>query len=209
MQLESKGASTGIAVALCTLVTGLAVSVGTPANADTWTFDKAHTEIRFSWDHLGLSRKSGRFLDMDGTLEFTPTDPETGSIDVSIRTASVATGVKELDDQLKSPDFFGATANPRITFKSSAVTKTGERTGELNGELTIAGIKKPVTLEVTWNFTGEYPLSQINPVYQGKWVSGFSAKTIIARSDFGLKRGIPLISDEIQITIEAELLRKE
>jgi polyisoprenoid-binding protein YceI len=179
------------------------------ARADTWVFDKAHTEIRFSWDHLGLSRKSGRFLDMDGTLDFTPTEPEQGSIEVSIRTASVATGVRELDDHLKSPDFFAATANPRITFKSTGVTATGERSGELNGNLTIAGITKPVTLDVTWNFTGEYPLSSINPAYQGKWVSGFSAKTIIARSDFGLKRAIPLISDEIQITIEAELLRKE
>jgi polyisoprenoid-binding protein YceI len=179
------------------------------AQADTWAFDKAHTEIRFSWDHLGLSRKSGRFLDMDGTLEFSPTEPETGHIEVGIRTASVATGVRELDDHLKSPDFFAATANPRITFKSTGVTKTGERTGEVNGNLTIAGITKPVTLDVKWNFTGEYPLSSINPAYQGKWVSGFSATTTIARSDFGLKRAIPLISDDIQITIEAELLRKE
>ena len=179
------------------------------AHADTWAFDKAHTEIRFSWDHLGLSRKSGRFLDMDGTLEFSPTEPEQGQIDVSIRTASVATGVRELDDHLKSPDFFAATANPRITFKSTGVTKTGERAGEVNGNLTIAGVTKPVTLDVKWNFTGEYPLSSINAAYQGKWVSGFSATTTIARSDFGLKRAIPLISDEIQITIEAELLRKD
>ena len=180
-----------------------------PSHADTWVFDKQHTEIRFSWDHLGLSRKSGRFLDMDGTLEFSPTEPDAGQIEVGIRTASVATGVRELDDHLKSADFFAATANPRITFKSTGVTKTGDRTGEVNGNLTIAGITKPVTLDVTWNFTGEYPLSSINAAYQGKWVSGFSAKTIIARSDFGLKRGIPLISDEIQISIEAELLRKE
>jgi polyisoprenoid-binding protein YceI len=187
----------------------LTITMTNTARADTWVFDKAHTEIRFSWDHLGLSRKSGRFLDMDGTLEFTPTEPEQGQIDVSIRTGSVATGVRELDDHLKSPDFFRATAHPQITFKSSGVTKTGERNGELSGTLTIAGVSKSVLLDVTWNYTGEYPLSSINPAYQGKWVSGFSAKTIIARSDFGLKRAIPLISDEIQITIEAELLRKE
>jgi polyisoprenoid-binding protein YceI len=186
-----------------------AVITAGAVRADTWVFDKAHTEIRFSWDHLGLSRKSGRFLDMDGTLEFTPTEPEKGSIDVSIRTSSIATGVRELDDHLKSPDFFRATAHPQITFKSTGVTATSDRGGKLNGNLTIAGITKPVTLDVIWNFTGEYPLSSINPAYQGKWVSGFSATTAIARSDFGLKRAIPLISDEIQITIEAELLRKE
>jgi polyisoprenoid-binding protein YceI len=195
------------AIGLLTLATQAAASGG--AQADTWTFDKAHTEIRFSWDHLGLSRKSGRFLDMDGTLDFSPTEPESGGIEVSIRTGSVATGLRELDDHLKSPDFFAANANPRITFRSTGVTQTAERRGEVKGELTIAGITKPVTLDVTWNFTGEYPLSSINPAYQGKWVSGFSAKTTIARSDFGLKRAIPLISDEIQITIEAELLRKD
>lgn len=195
--------------ALSLLAWVVLTSSAVPSHADTWVFDKQHTEIRFSWDHLGLSRKSGRFLDMDGTLEFSPTEPEVGRIDVGIRTSSVATGVRELDDHLKSPDFFGANANPRITFKSTGVTKTGDRTGEVNGNLTIAGVTKPVTLDVTWNFTGEYPLSAINPGYQGKWVSGFSAKTIIARSDFGLKRAIPLISDEIQITIEAELLRKD
>jgi polyisoprenoid-binding protein YceI len=193
---------------LCLSLLCLSVAA-TSARADTWTFDKAHTEIRFSWDHLGLSRKSGRFLDMEGTLEFTPTDPEAGGIDVSIRTASIATGVKELDDHLKSPDFFGAAANPKITFKSSGVTKTGDKTGEVNGDLTIAGVKKPVTLDVTWNFTGEYPLSAVNASYQGKWVSGFSAKTTISRSDFGLKRAVPLISDDVQITIEAEFLRKD
>jgi polyisoprenoid-binding protein YceI len=197
------------ASALILLAWGAVASAPAAAHADTWVFDKQHTEIRFSWDHLGLSRKSGRFLDMDGTLDFSPTEPEAGSIDVGIRTTSIATGVRELDDHLKSPDFFGANANPRITFKSTGVSKTGERTGEVNGNLTIAGVTRPVTLDVTWNFTGEYPLSAINPGYQGKWVSGFSARTIIARSDFGLKRAIPLISDEIQITIEAELLRKE
>jgi polyisoprenoid-binding protein YceI len=185
------------------------VAINGGAKADTWTFDKPHTEIRFSWDHLGLSRKSGRFLDMEGTLDFTPTEPESGRIEVSIRTASIATGLRELDDHLKSADFFAANANPRITFRSTSVTQTAERRGDVKGELTIAGITKPVTLDVTWNFTGEYPLSSINPAYQGKWVSGFSAKTTIARSEFGLKRAIPLISDEIQITIEAELLRKD
>jgi polyisoprenoid-binding protein YceI len=194
---------------LALVIIAAAAGLATPAHADTWIFDKAHTEIRFSWDHLGLSRKSGRFLDMTGELEFSPTEPEAGRIDVAIRTASVATGVRELDDHLKSPDFFRAAQHPQITFKSSGVTKTGERTGEVNGELTIAGVTKPVTLDVTWNYTGEYPLSQVNPAYQGKWVSGFSAKTTVARSDFGLKRAIPLISDDIQITIEAELLRKE
>lgn len=189
----------------------LAVALGSaaPAAADPWVFDKQSTEIRFSWDYLGLARRSGRFLDMDGTLDFTPTDPEGGTIEVTIKSASVSTGTRDLDDLLKSADFFAVSGNPRIAFRSIGVTKTSERTGDLAGELTILGVTKPVTLKATWNFTGEHPLAASNPTYQGKWVSGFSATTAILRSDFGMSRGIPLVSDEIRIEIEAVFLRRE
>ena len=69
------------------------------------------------------------------------------------------------------------------------------------------GVTWPVTLDVRWNFTGEYPLASINPAYQGKWVSGFSATTTIDRSRWGLKRGVPLISDKVEIRIEAEFIK--
>lgn len=193
------------------LVSIIAACLAGPAavQADTWVFDKQLTEIRFSWDNLGLARRSGRFLDMDGTLEFAPTDPEGGTVEVVIRTASVSTGVREIDDVLKSPDFFAASANPRIAFRSTEVVKTGEKTGQLKGELTLHGVTQPVTLATTWNFTGEHPLAASNPTYQGKWVSGFTATATVLRSDFGIKRGIPLLSDEIRIDIEAVFLRKD
>ena len=180
-----------------------------PAAADTWVFDKQSTEIRFSWDYLGISRRSGRFTEMEGALEFTPTEPEAGMIELSIRSNSLLTGTREFDDLLKSPDFFAVAGNPRITFRSTGITKTGERTGTVAGEVTILGVTKPVTLTTTWNFTGEHPLAASNPTYQGKWVSGFSATTKVLRSDFGMKRGIPLISDEVNIDIEAVFLRKD
>lgn len=179
------------------------------ALADTWEFDKQNTSIRFTWDHLGLSRQSGLFLNFDGRLQFSPTDPEGGSVDVVIKTASLWTGVKEFDDNLKSDSFFHADRHPIITFRSTWVRRTGERTGEIDGELTIMGISKPVTLKVIWNFTGEHPFAPVNPTYKGKWVSGFSATTQVKRTDWGLTRALPLISDEIWITIEAEFLLKE
>lgn len=185
------------------------VLTASPAHADTWVFDKQHTEIRFSWDHLGLSRRSGRFLDFEGNLEFSPTEPQAGSIELSIRTVSVSTGTKELDDALRSNDFFAAVQHPRITFKSTEIVKTGERTGEIRGDLTILGVSKPISLNATWNFTGEHPLSGVNPTYQGKWVSGFTATAKVQRSAFGLKRGIPLLSDDIEIGIDAVFLRKD
>ncbi|HZA01276.1 MAG TPA: YceI family protein [Hyphomicrobiaceae bacterium] len=179
------------------------------ARADTWLFDAQNTEVRFSWDHLGLSRQSGRFLEVNGRLEFTPTDPRSGAVDVTIRSASLATGIKEYDANLKSADFFDAGQYPEITFKSTAVRHIGDNTGEVIGDLTILGVTRPVTLQVAWNFTGEHPLAMVNPTYKGKWVSGFSATTTIQRSDWGLKRGVPLISDEIHVAIEAEFLRQD
>lgn len=195
--------------ALATAVTMYLGALPAPARADTWTIDKASSEVRFSWDYLGLSRRSGRFADMDGTLEFTPTEPETGTVDLTIRAASVATGSRDFDDILKSPDFFAVAGNPRIKFRSTDVVKSGERSAEIKGELTILGVSRPVVLATTWNYTGEHPLAASNPTYQGKWVSGFSATGKVARSEFGLKRGIPLVSDEVRIDIEAVFVRKD
>ncbi|MGH6815651.1 MAG: YceI family protein [Hyphomicrobiaceae bacterium] len=186
---------------------GYVAAAARPALADRWVFDRDHTEIGFSWDHLGLSRKSGRVLDFEGQIDFTPTDPEAGSIEVTIRAASLWTGVRLLDEHLKSADFFNVAVHPEIRFKSTEVRRTSDKTGEVSGDLTMLGITKPVTLEVTWRFTGEHPLSAVNPNYKGKWVSGFSAETTVLRSAWGLSRAIPLVGDEIGISIEAELLR--
>ena len=182
---------------------------GGMAHADIWVLDKQASVITFTYDHFGLSRQGGRFGNLEGTLEFSPTEPETGAVDITVRAAAISTGVAELDQLLRSPDFFNAQRFPTLQFKSTGVRKTAERRGEIDGELTMLGVTQPVTLQVTWNYTGEYPLSSINPVYQGKWVSGFSARTVIERSKWGMKRGIPLLSDEVAIAIEAEFLKAD
>lgn len=191
------------------LVAIVCASAGSAARADIWVLDKQAGIVRFAYDHLGLSRQGGRFTEMDGRLELSPTDPENGSVDITIRAASISTGVAEVDRVLRSADFFNVLRHPQIRFRSTGVRKTGERTGEVAGELTMLGVTEPVTLAVTWNYTGEYPLSAINPVYQGRWVSGFSATTRIERSRWGMKRGIPLLSDEIEIAVEVEFLRAD
>lgn len=83
-----------------------------------------------------------------------------------------------------------------------------ERTGELTGDLTVMGITKPVTLYVVWNFSGEHPLAAVNPNYKDVFVAGFSATGVLRRSDWGLSRAVPLVSDEIELTIETELVRR-
>ena len=203
------GTLTILTLAIGALATGALVAASAAAIADVWALDKTASVVRFDYDHFGVSRQSGRFGNIEGSLEFTPTDPENGSVDITVPVAGLSTGSAELDQLLRSPDFFAAARFPKIRFKSTAVRKTGERQADLDGDLTLLGVTHPVTLQVTWNYTGEYPLSSINPVYQGKWVSGFSAKTTIERSKWGMKRGIPLLSDEIAISIDAEFLRAE
>jgi len=179
------------------------------AHADIYDLDPEHTEVRFSWDHLGLSRQSGRFTELKGVVNFNSNSPATSTVDVTIPLRSIQTGVKKLDEHLlNSREFFNPDTYPDITFKSVSVTPTGQRTAEVTGELTLNGIARPVVLDVIWNFSGEHPLSSINPTFAGVYASGFSAKTQIRRSDFGLTRTIPFVSDEIRITIETEMYRR-
>ena len=127
---------------------------------------------------------------------------------MTVRVASVQTGVAAFDRNLRSPDFFDAAGFPVITFKSTAIKRTGDKTGEVSGDLTMLGVTKPVVLDVTWVFTGEHPFGKINSAYREKTVSVFSAKGTLKRSEWGLSRVIPLISDEIMLHIEAELIKK-
>ena len=184
-----------------------AIAAPTAALADIWILDRNTTVVHFTYDHLGVSRQSGRFKDIEGRLEFSPTEPERGTVDVTIKAAGVSTGVTALDKLLRSVDFLDTERHPAIRFRSTGVRPAGEREGEIEGELTFLGVARPVILRTRWNYTGEYPLASINPAYQGKWISGFSASTVIRRSEWGLKRGVPLISDEVEIRIEAEFVK--
>jgi polyisoprenoid-binding protein YceI len=187
-------------------VWGMAVCAG--ARAETYTFDRAHTLVAFSWERTGLSRQQGRFTDVTGTVDFDPAKPEEAKADVTIRVASLQTGVDALDRHLRSGDFFDAAVHPVATFKSTSVKVTGDKAAEVTGDLTLLGVTKPVTLAVTWVFSGNHPLGPINASYRDKTVTVFKAIGRLKRSDWGMTRVIPLVSDEIQLTIEAELLKK-
>jgi len=179
---------------------------GGEARAETWRLNSDYAEVRFSWDNLGLSRQSARFTEVEGTLHFTPTDPEGAWVEVRIPTASLNSGAPKFDELLRRSEFFAASDHPYIIFKSSKVDKSGERTARMVGDLTIRDATHPVTLDVVWNFTGPHPLATVNPAYDGQWVSGFSATGAVKRSDWGLDRGLPLVSDEVRISIEVEFL---
>lgn len=200
----------GVGKTVLLAVQAMLVGLAIPANAETFVVDPEHTEVRVIWDHLGLSRQSGRFMDVRGTVEFDQANPAASKVDVIIKVASIVTGSKKLDKHLaESKDFFDVTTHPEITFNSTGVHMTGEKTMEVNGDLMINGQVRPVVLNVTWNFTGEHPLAALNPTYTGKFSSGFSATTQFRRSDWGITRSAPLVSDELLVSIETEMHRKE
>jgi polyisoprenoid-binding protein YceI len=204
-----KAQSLFTAVMRALMLTTVAVTVLAPsARAETYSLDKSHTLVAFGWERNGLSRQQGRFTDVNGTVEFDANTPEAGSVDVSIRASSIQTGVEALDRHLRSADFFDVANHPVVTFRSTSITRTGDKTGDITGDLTMLGITRPVTLQATWVFTGPHPLGQINPALRDRAVSVFSARGSLKRSAWGLSRVIPLVADDIQITIETELLKK-
>jgi polyisoprenoid-binding protein YceI len=157
----------------------------------------------FQIRHL-FSKVPGKFDDFSGQIQFDEANPEQSSVEVTINTASVDTGVKMRDDDLRSPNFFDVKKFPEITFKSTSVKKTGENTADVTGDLTMHGVTKPVVLKVELLGKGAGPKEST--------VSGWNASTALKRTDFGLTwnkviEGTQMVGDDVQIelNIEADL----
>lgn len=165
-----------------------------------YKLDPAHTAVVFIVDHLGFSKAVGRFNTVAGELSFDKDAADKSSLSVTIDTTSVDTNHAKRDEHLKSPDFFNAKEFPKMTFKSTKIETTGDKTGKLHGDLTLLGVTKPVVLDVIFNKDGVSPASKMDTV-------GFSARGTIKRSDFGMKYGVPNIGDDIQIIIESEAVK--
>ncbi|MCB1529400.1 MAG: polyisoprenoid-binding protein [Rhodospirillales bacterium] len=181
----------------------LAFSVS-PARADVerYDFDKAHTQILFFVNHLGFSNSQGEFHDYDGFIEFNREEPEKSKVEVTIRTSGIDMDDEAWDTHLKSKDFFDVEKFPDMVFKGTTIEITGDKTAKINGELTLLGVTKPVTLDTVFNKAGKHPFS-------GKYVAGFSAVTNIKRSDFGMEYGLPMIGDDVNIHLEVEGIRQD
>lgn len=189
------------------LITGAVLGcLHASAHAEPFVLDKGYTAVTFSWSHLGLSRQNARFNGVEGTADIDPQNPENSKIDVTIRANTVQSGNDAFDRILRSPDYFNAATYPTITFKSQSVNRTGEKTADVVGDLNILGKSHPVTMRATLNVFGDHPSGGANPTYLGKKVAGFSATTQIKRSEWGMSKGTPMISDEIDIMIETELI---
>lgn len=193
--------STYAAVMGAILSTGLMMATAQAA-PQSYEIEKPHTQIVFSVNHLGFSHSFGKFTDYSGTFVVDPDSVESSNVDVTINTASIDLDDQKWNDHLKNADFFNVEQFPTMTFKSTKVEKTGDKTANLTGDLTLLGVTKPVTLEVTLNGQGEHPFNK-------KQMIGFSAKGSLKRSDFGMGYGLPAVGDDITLMIEVEGIRQD
>lgn len=169
------------------------------APAGNYKLDPTHASVTWSLSHAGLSNYTARFDDISGALDFQSTAPETSSVDIRIDPRSVSTGLPKFDEEIAtSGNYFDANKFPEIRFVSTDIKLTGDAKGLITGDLTLKGVTKPVTLDVTFNGAGK---SFGNP---GKTL-GFSATTSFLRSDYNMGHLVSFgIGDEVTLRIETE-----
>lgn len=165
--------------------------------AGTWTIDSVHSDISFYVRHLGVSKVRGHFGEFEGTI-VTAENPLESSVTAVIRTASVDTGNESRDAHVRNEDFLDVETYPEMTFTSTAIRAESPAVFQVDGELTLHGVTKPVTLELELNGFGTG--------FDGNPLAGFSAATEISRGDFGVTGGAAgaAVGDKIRIALEIE-----
>jgi polyisoprenoid-binding protein YceI len=178
---------------------GLVAVLAMPALAasTTWNLDPFHTNAQFFVKHLGISTVQGDFTKVTGTVMLDDSDITKSSVNVTIDVNSIDTRVSRRDDDLKSEHFLNAAQFPTITFQSTKVAKSGDNTLKVTGNLTIRGVTKEVTLDVTG------PTAPITAM--GNQRRGFSATTKINRQDFGVSADPGMVGDDLTILIDGEM----
>lgn len=167
-----------------------------PAAAERFAFDQRRTEVRFVYK-FGYSTQRGRFTKVSGTLDYDDAAPEKSKITAAIATASLTTGEALVDTELKGRSFFNVAVSPTITFKSHAVSPRSATQATVAGEITINGITKPVTLDVSLEHHDD-PALKYDP-----GTRRFIATTRIQRSAFKMTDYASMVDDEIDIEIAA------
>ena len=182
----------------------VAALVAAPAFAapEAYVLDPSHSQILFHYNHLGFSTTYGLFSGFDGKISYDAEAPAASSVEVSFPVTTMLTGWQERFDHFMSPDFFGASEDKTVSFKSTAIEVTGEKTGKITGELTLNGVTKPVVIDAALTQAMEHPMEK------KPWL-GFTGETVIKRSDYNLGMFAPYVSDEVTIQISIEAKKAE
>ena len=163
----------------------------------TYKIDPGHTSVVASWSHFGFSNPVATFGGAEGTITYDPANVGTSKVEVTIPLSGLDSRMEKFDEHLRSADFFDAEKFPNITFKSTKVEAAGDKKLRVFGDLTIKGVTKQVVLDTTINKIGEQPMAK-------RAAAGFDAVTTIKRSDFGVDKYAPNVSDTVTLRITTE-----
>jgi len=183
-----------------------AVLLATPALADTWMVDQAHSDASFQIRHM-MSRVRGSFTDFSGTVVADAARPEASSVEFAVKAASIDTANAKRDEDLRGADFFDVAKHPDITFKSARVKAAGKDRYDVTGTLTMRGVSREVTIPVQFLGFGKDPW--------GNDKAGFSTDFALNRKDYGivwnkaLDTGGVLLGDEVAVSINLEMARQK
>jgi len=188
-----------VLAAVAALSLGASAAIAAP---EAYVLDASHSQVIFSYNHLGYSTTWGMFSGFEGEISFDQEDPAASSVSVSMPLASMITGWDARFGHFMSPDFFNAQGDEVVTFTSTAIEVTGEATALITGDLTLNGVTKPVVLDAKLNQVGNHPMAN-------KPWAGFDATATLVRSEFGLGQFAPFVSDEVQLQISIEAMKAE
>ena len=177
----------------------VAVLVAPVFAADNYKIDSEHATVIFRVSHFNIGNAYGRFNDPTGTVSYDSSDPSKTAFTFEVKTENVDTHNEKRDAHLRSPDFFNAREFPVISFKSTGVKPGGDNKFEVTGDLTMHGVTKPITFNITK--TGEADTKQAG--YRTAWEADVNLK----RSDWGMKGMIGPIGDEVHLNISFEAVR--
>jgi polyisoprenoid-binding protein YceI len=172
------------------------------AAAEKYVLDASHSQILFSYDHLGFSTTWGMFSGFEGEIMFDQEDPAASSVSVSMPVRSMLTGWEGRFDHFMSDDFFGAGEDDMVSFTSTSIEVTGDDTALITGDLTMNGVTQSVVLDAKLNQASDHPM-------ENKPWAGFDATTTVLRSDFEVGAFAPFVSDEVKIQISVEAMKAD
>jgi len=190
------------------VVAAMILAIPYAAVASTWNIDPDHSNLGFKIKHLMVSNVKGNFEKFSGAVEINDKDMTKSKVEVTVDTSSVNTNVKKRDDHLRSADFFDVAKYPTMTFVSKKVTVVSPDKLKVIGDFTLHGVTKEVVLDL------EGPTAESKDPW-GNTRKGATATTKINRKDFGLmwnqalETGGVLVGDEVDITLEVEMIKKQ
>jgi len=178
-------------------------ATGAVAAPEAYKLDPSHSQVLFSYNHLGFSTTYGMFSGFEGEIIFDAEDPAASSVSVSMPITSMFTGWEKREEHFMSDEFFDASEGDMVTFTSTDIEVTGENSARITGDLTMNDITKSVVLDTTLNQKAD-----AHPMNNKPWL-GFDASTTLLRSDFGVDKFAPYVSDEVEVKISIEAGKAE